>query len=130
STQDLRDRTIQYVDIAFFSLTGENKREAEQLAKRITERGPSLVVVTLGSGGSLAFDGVFYHQPIIPVEVFDTLGAGDTYIGTFLGHWLQGRPVPECMGQAARQAARTCTFLGAWSQVSIEETRFPVMPKG
>jgi fructoselysine 6-kinase len=108
------ERTIPFVDVAFFSSPEDAAQDAEGLAREMRRRGPGLVAVTCGSLGSVLFDGKTVFQPAYPVEVVDTLGAGDTYIGTFLGHWLQGRGIPECMHLAAQAASRTCTQYGAW----------------
>lgn len=113
-TPDYIERTIAHVDLAFFSLPEARAGEASDLAQAMHARGPRLVVVTFGSQGSLAFDERIYSQPAFPVEVVDTLGAGDTYIGAFLGHWLQGAPIPDCMEKASCTAAKTCTHLGGW----------------
>lgn len=114
-SQDFIDHTIPYVDLAFFSLPEDQAGEAGKLAHEMKARGPRLVVVTMGSQGSLAHDGQIHTQPAFPVEVVDTLGAGDTYIGTFLGHLLNGALLPVCMQKASYAAALTCTHLGGWS---------------
>jgi len=111
---ELIAETIALVDLAFFSLPEERRAEAEDLAAEMRARGPRLVVVTFGKLGSLACDGDYYTQPAFPVQVVDTLGAGDTYIGVFLAGWLQGLPMQECMRRASREAAQTCTHYGAW----------------
>ena len=109
------EETISYVDIAFFSLPEFRAEEASKLAHHMRTRGPRLVVVTMGKKGSLAYDGEHeYLQHAFPVQVVDTLGAGDAYIGTFLASWLKGESIPEGMERAAKVAAHTCTHLGAW----------------
>jgi len=108
--------TLPFVDLAFFSMNEDQRSEAEELAHSKFSQGPCLVVVTLGSGGSLAYNGDLYYQPAIPVRVVDTLGAGDSYIGTFLAYWLKGAEIPVCMQNASAAAAETCTHFGGWSQ--------------
>lgn len=108
------EKTIQHVDIAFFSTVPGHRSEAENLARQMAARGPELVVVTLGDEGSLVYNGQFYYQPAISTKVVDTLGAGDTFIGTFLAHWVSEKSLPQCMELAARAAAQTCTVFGAW----------------
>ena len=116
SHPDFINRSLPFADLAFFSVDPENRQRAEELAFEKFSTGRRLVVVTLGTGGSLAFDGKLYFQPAIPVDVVDTLGAGDAYIGTFLAFWLRGYDIPSCMKEASLQAAETCTHLGGWSQ--------------
>jgi len=82
-TEDFIDKTIANVDIAFFSTNPGAQDHAESLARRMHQRGPQLVVVTMGNDGSIAFDGQqMFFQPAYKVEVVDTLGAGDTFIAT------------------------------------------------
>ena len=114
SLQALIDQTIQYVNIAFFSLPEDADTTMEDLARRMFRRGPKMIVVTQGRFGSLVFDGAIYVQSAIPVKVVDTLGAGDAYIGTFLATWLLGKPIPECMLTATKVASQTCTHFGGF----------------
>lgn len=115
-TERLLDETIGQVDIAFFSTPGWSEGQVQALACQMYEQGPHLVVVTRGQAGSLAYNGVrFYTQPaILPANLVDTLGAGDTFIGRFLAAHLHGRPLPDCLREATEVAAQTCTHLGAW----------------
>jgi fructoselysine 6-kinase len=108
------DETVGSIDIAFLSLPEGEASQAPELARQVAARGPRLVVVTLGREGSLAFNGKCHQQPAIPAQVVDTLGAGDTFIGVFLAHWLKIKPLDQCLLKAAQAAARTCTHYGAW----------------
>lgn len=114
SLQALIDKTIQYVDIAFFSLPEDSTTSMEELARQLFKRGPKMTTVTQGRLGSLVFDGSIYVQPAIPTKVVDTLGAGDAYIGTFLANWLLGKSIPDCMLVATMVASQTCTHFGGF----------------
>ncbi len=113
-TPDFVDQTIGYVDVAFFSMPEDSGQDMRQLAEHMKKRGPRLVVVTQGLGGSVAFDGEFYSQPAIPVNVVDTLGAGDAFIGTFLANWLNKKEIALSMNAAAQVASQTCCHFGGW----------------
>ena len=77
-----------------------NDGEARQLsgeyslvkaAAKIHEMGPKYVVIKKGEHGALLFhnDNVFY-APALPLEeVFDPTGAGDTFVGGFIGYLAQ-----------------------------------------
>jgi fructoselysine 6-kinase len=121
STQDFIERSIKFVDIAFFSLPEEKAHLGEKTALNFFGMGPSIVVVTMGSKGSLVYNGKLFYQPAISVEVVDTLGAGDRYIGVFLAQWLQKKSIDLCMKIAAEKAAQTCTHYGAWLQENLQE---------
>jgi len=108
------EETISCVDISFFSVPENEYREAEDLVKRMYEKGPKMVIATAGSQGSYCFNGSIIFEPAVPVDVVDTLGAGDSYIGTFLAHFLKGKNIHTCMKNASLAAAKTCTQFGAW----------------
>lgn len=78
--------------------------------------GISLVVVTLGEGGSLAVQpgGKLTLVPGFPVRVVDTVGSGDVFMAGFLSIWLAGNEeltLALRYGNAA--AALACTRVGA-----------------
>ncbi|GAA2516532.1 carbohydrate kinase family protein [Rarobacter incanus] len=55
------------------------------VAKRWAASGPSLVVVTRGGSGALAVHGQNIHEiDGVKVEVVDTVGAGDTFMGALI----------------------------------------------
>jgi fructoselysine 6-kinase len=108
------NKTVTYVDIAFFSLPEERWIESEEFAVNMYSRGPRLIVITGGRMGSLVYDGQFYRQPATPIDVVDTLGAGDSYVGTFLSGWIKKLNIQDCMRLASKMGALTCTHHGAW----------------
>ncbi|QRE72856.1 ribokinase [Methylobacterium aquaticum] len=73
------------------------------LAGALLASGPDLVVVTLGSGGALAFrDGrPALVQPAFRVTAIDTLGAGDAFTAGLAVALAEGRPLPESLSLAA-----------------------------
>lgn len=90
-------------------------------------RGPAAVVVTRGADGSVAVTPErMCEVPATPVEVVDTVGAGDSYMGGLLAwlteHEATTRPAlgamddrawTEALGFAGRVAAITSTRVGA-----------------
>ncbi len=124
-TPELLERTLPFVDWAFFSMPSLSPEEVEGELRALQGRGPKLVVATMGKRGSIAFDGErFFRQPIVEVgEVVDTLGAGDAFIGTFIALLLRGRGIEEAMREAAEVAAKTCTHYGAWLSRTSSERR-------
>jgi sugar/nucleoside kinase (ribokinase family) len=77
------------------SLTGASTVEeaAERLAAQV-----SIVAVKMGADGGLVFDGEsLFRAPIIPVDVLDTVGAGDTFDAGFIYGFLQGWPLERCL---------------------------------
>ncbi|MBP0968798.1 MAG: fructoselysine 6-kinase [Oscillospiraceae bacterium] len=109
-------KALPYATVFFFS---DDVSSADALKDKLREfkaHGPSVAVAMRGSSGSLAFDGVtFYEYGIVPCEVIDTIGAGDSYIAGFLKAWLEKQPIESCMEAGARNAAVTIGYSGAWS---------------
>jgi sugar/nucleoside kinase (ribokinase family) len=54
--------------------------------------------LSLTGASTLVFDGeTLYRAPIIPVDVLDTVGAGDTFDAGFIYGFLQGWPLERCL---------------------------------
>jgi len=99
----------------------------EQFAAETLARGVRLVVVTRGAEGALGWTaGAHASVPTPPVQVIDTVGAGDTFQAALLT-WLaeqgaldadalgalSGAAMKQALGFAARAAAITCSRRGA-----------------
>jgi sugar/nucleoside kinase (ribokinase family) len=77
------------------SLTGAST--LEEAAKKLATHA-SIIAVKMGAEGGLAFDGdSLYRAPIIPVDVLDTVGAGDTFDAGFIYGFLQSWPLERCL---------------------------------
>ena len=118
------------VDIAIRSLPLATVDEAVHEARRIQDLGPSLVAVTMGSGGAVALQGeqvVYAQAPAAPVV--DTLGAGDAFIGRFLSGLIAGTPLTTLLGAATAYASSTCATFGAFGyETSLEGLTAPLNP--
>ena len=113
---DIFEQTIEHVDFAFFSFE-RDKKEVRDFLQRTVARGPRLAVATFGSEGRLAWDGtVFIHCGIMPSDLVNTIGAGDSYIAGFMHGILSGMGVADCMTQGARVAAETVSVFGPWPE--------------
>lgn len=128
------DEAIPYVTYGFFSYDEESKPDFEEryrlfslerketqseklleFMKEVGKRGPRVVVVTLGEKGSLAWDGeMLYHCGIVPCDLVDTMGAGDSFIAGFLYGILQGKDIRQSMQKGAENSAVTIGYFGAW----------------
>ena len=54
------------------------------------------------------------------VEVADTVGAGDSFSGSFTGKLLSGAPLREAHRAAVNTAAYVCTKEGGWPTSPVE----------
>jgi len=96
----------------------------EATARALIEQGVGAVLVTQGSDDARGFcAGGEVAVPVPTVQVSDTVGAGDTFGGSFLAYWLEhgfGRQelgdahlLEDAVTFAARAAAINCTRAGA-----------------
>ena len=73
-----------------------------------------MLVLTCGTNGSYVFTpGQMSFQETPKVEVADTVGAGDSFTGSFCACILNGKPVPEAHKTAVNVSAFVCTQNGA-----------------
>ena len=77
-----------------------------------------MLVLTCGTNGSYVFTpGQMSFQETPKVEVADTVGAGDSFTGSFCASILNGKPVPEAHKTAVQVSAFVCTQNGAMPTV-------------
>ena len=73
-----------------------------------------MLVLTCGTNGSYVFTrGQMSFQETPKVEVADTVGAGDSFTGSFCAAILAGKPVTEAHELAVKVSAYVCTQNGA-----------------
>lgn len=105
---------IPATDYLFYSAESDTEELRKQM-RELYAQGPELVVATLGEEGSIAYDGNrFYTCGIVPCEVVDTLGAGDSFIAGFLKGMSDGKSIVECMQEGAACSSVTLGYFGAW----------------
>lgn len=77
-----------------------------------------MVILTCGTKGSYIFtkDGVSF-MPTPKVNVADTVGAGDSFTGSFCAAILRGLPVAEAHKKAVEVSAYVCTQNGAMPEI-------------
>ncbi|WP_248927915.1 fructoselysine 6-kinase [Paenibacillus hamazuiensis] len=97
------------VDYAFFSYDKDDSFILDYM-KWAHESGPGIVVATLGEKGSIAYDGqTFYREGVIPVEVVNTVGAGDSFCAGFMYGVIRGWTIQECLHHGAKVASEVIT---------------------
>ena len=100
-------------EIECAAIAGCSTPEEDYAALRA--RYPGLgILLTLGSEGSVSWkDGVEIRQCAYPVQAVDTTGAGDTFMGYFVGCLAQGMERKDAMQYAAMAASIAVTRPGA-----------------
>ena len=81
-----------------------------------------MLVLTCGTNGSHVFtaDGKHSFQDTPKVTVADTVGAGDSFTGSFCAAILNGKPVEEAHRIAVEVSAYVCTQNGAMPKYPAE----------
>ena len=82
--------------------------------KILAEYGLKMLVLTCGTNGSYVFaPGLTSFQDTPKVTVADTVGAGDSFTGSFCAAILSGKPMEEAHKIAVEVSAFVCTQNGA-----------------
>ena len=82
--------------------------------KLLNDYGFRMLILTCGTDGSYVFSAdevSFQNTP--KVEVADTVGAGDSFTGSFIASILRGKSIPEAHKRAVEVSAYVCTQKGA-----------------
>jgi ribokinase len=92
-------------------------------APRLLSLGPASVVVTLGEDG-VVFSGseAAKHLPAPRVEVVDTTGAGDAFVGALAARLAEDAPLEDAVAYAVRAGAAAVTEAGAQGALPTPET--------
>jgi 2-dehydro-3-deoxygluconokinase len=86
-----------------------------EIAAQLADLGPDHVVVKLGEHGALARRaGEVTEVPAFPVTVVDSVGAGDAFVGGYLGSLVSGADTKVCLEMGARLGALVCGVPGDW----------------
>jgi fructokinase len=132
STEDLRYLSAAPADLLSSAASGD----------RSASGGPGAVVVTDGAAAVYAYtaDGQVTSAKVPPVDVVDTVGAGDAFGGAFLAWWIRNGltrasvanpdPVSAATVAAVEAAAVTCTRRGAEPPYLSELHGKPGWPTG
>jgi ribokinase len=97
------------------TLTGLSDPGAAALA--LARRTGAPVIVTLGAVGALVHEPgapeETVHLPAPTVEVADTTGAGDAFVGALAAHLAAAKPLREAAAAAVEAASQSVTSAGA-----------------
>lgn len=87
---------------------------AQALARRLIRRPGQAILVTLGAGGALFFDGDRGHfHAARTVEAASTIGAGDAFASAFVHAWADGASPQAALASATDSAARVIQVVPA-----------------
>lgn len=98
-------------------LTGidvKDMESAQRAALALYDMGAKNVIITLGSEGSLVYDGqMMMRVEAVKVEAVDTTAAGDTYNGVLASVIAEGKSLIDAVHEATVAGAISVTRMGA-----------------
>ena len=101
---------------------GENARDPEETAGKLLDLGPPSAIVTLGATGAiLATGNSSRHFPAPEVQVVDTTGAGDAFVGALAAKLAQGALLEEAVPYAVLAGAVAVMREGAQGSLPVRE---------
>lgn len=92
----------------------EGMSQEDACRKILNDNGLKILILTCGTEGSYVFskdEMSFQNTP--KVEVADTVGAGDSFTGSFIASILKGRSISDAHRRAVEVSAYVCTQNGA-----------------
>jgi fructokinase len=102
-------------ELAYLTESNFQDSDVESMATGLRDRFQlDIVCVTLGADGAvlLAREGV-YRQPAFAVDVVDTVGCGDAFLGSWIAAMLDDQAPQETLARAAAVAAIVAGSEGA-----------------
>lgn len=102
-------------ELAYLTDTPFRISAVQSMAMTLSDRFQlDAVCVTMGANGVVLLDGDrFYQQPAFAVDVVDTVGCGDAFLGSWIGAMLDEQPAQAALEQAAAVAAIVAGSEGA-----------------
>jgi len=126
---------LRYTDVLVL-----NKEEAESLVgrdppevniKKLLVYGPSIVALTQGKEGVLAYkDGYFYTvYPKKKIRVVESTGAGDAFASTLTAGLIMNKPFEYCLRMAVNNAESVISYHGAQNLLLSRRKLFEIVNK-
>jgi ribokinase len=119
--------------LALEMLTGRDPSSLpdEDVVRGLREAGCRSVVMTLGGRGSLVSDASteLAAVPAADVDVVDSTGAGDAFVGALVKGMAAGASLLEAARFASRVGAFACTRKGAQASYPTADDELPVLPQ-
>jgi ketohexokinase len=113
------ERLFPFADVLFFSrhyAVKQGYHSADDFLHALhASTGSAILVCSWGEHGAYACDqhGNLFHSPaFVPVEVVDTIGAGDTFNAGFISALLDGQSVESALISACKLAGRKVGQIG------------------
>ncbi|EYE88519.1 hypothetical protein Q428_07525 [Fervidicella metallireducens AeB] len=103
-------------NIEFSIISGreiQDINDSQEVLKEMTKSGLKRIVVTLGKKGAVYYDSiadVFGHKDVIPVDVVDTTGAGDSFFAGTVYGLVEGYGIEKSVQIGTKVASLTISI--------------------
>ncbi|HFI0256975.1 TPA: carbohydrate kinase family protein [Streptococcus suis] len=94
------------------ALSLAQETDIEKAIRLLYGKTKQLLIVTQGSEGAVAFDGVWYEAPSVSAEIVDTVGAGDSHMGAMMAALANEKSVTDSLAFANRVASQVVATQG------------------
>ena len=88
-------------------------QSAKQVGQKLLDLGMENIIITLGQLGALMLGEQNLYVPAPRVQVLDTTGAGDCFVGVLASRLSQGITLSKALHQATKAASLSVQILGA-----------------
>ena len=118
---------LERVDLVFAgedeaALVVGSHRRVEDAAAELAALGPLEVVLKRGAQGALSLvAGELHSAPAVPVDVVDTVGAGDAFVAGYLAERVAGGSPAARLALGVMTAAFVCLVPGDWEGLPRRE---------
>ena len=118
---------LERVDLVFAgedeaALVVGSHRRVEDAAAELAALGPPEVVVKRGAQGALSLvAGELHSAPAVPVDVVDTVGAGDAFVAGYLAERVASGSPAARLALGVTTAAFVCLVPGDWEGLPRRE---------
>lgn len=118
---------LERVDLVFAgedeaALVVGSHRRVEDAAAELAALGPPEVVLKRGAQGALSLvAGELHSAPAVPVDVVDTVGAGDAFVAGYLAERVAGGSPAARLALGVTTAAFVCLVPGDWEGLPRRE---------
>jgi 2-dehydro-3-deoxygluconokinase len=118
---------LKQVDLVFAgedeaALVVGPQKHVEDAAAELAALGPLEVVIKRGAQGALSLvDGEVHTAPAVPVDVVDTVGAGDAFVAGYLAERVAGGSPAARLALGVATGAFVCLTPGDWEGLPRRE---------
>ncbi|MCB6184574.1 PfkB family carbohydrate kinase [Leeia sp. TBRC 13508] len=104
-----------YIEVGIISLAGSSETLIQAQLEKMLQAGAKVAIATMGADGVMVKSRLgFVKAKGEPINVVDTLGAGDGFIAGFLASYITNQSLPDATQAGIQFAEKVCQEEGGW----------------